>query len=123
QMLNKPLDELELLDTISLDKDSLFWSYQRPFHNSIIVNDSLSLYVSHIYQRNHPVFESSGISSRYTDSITEVSIRFRNEMIPLNILKVENLEGNVEWVSDFPMSNEFNHENNYGFFSLNLTST
>lgn len=122
QILNKPLDELELLDTISLDKDSLFWSYQRPFHNGIIVNDSLSLYVSHIYQRNHPIFESSGSSSRYTDSITEVSIRFRNEMIPLNIIKIEKIEGNVELVLDLPMSNEFNHETNYGSFSLNLIS-
>jgi len=115
------LKELELIDTVNINKDSLMLSFEN-YRNNIITKDGTKLNIEKVFSVNHPEIKQGGGSYRDRDTSFFSSIDFNYDIMPINIINIEKISGNVEWEVDLPVATNYNEEQKRGSFSLGLTS-
>ncbi len=114
--------ELTLMDTLSIMKDSLLLSYTG-VKGSISVHNNIKLIVNEVYSINHPEIRSGGGSSYPNESgKTEKNMYFSYDLMPINVVDIENIEGDLDWDVSLPLVADFNTEQKSGSFNLTFTT-
>lgn len=115
------LSELELIDTLTINKDSLM-TYFVKYRNRISINETEKVNIENVFSFNHPDIERGGGSYRDRDTAFFTSLGFYYDLMPINIINVEKISGNVEWEVDLPIPANYNPEQKRGSFELGLSS-
>ncbi len=119
------IKELELIDTLAIFKDSLLVSLGNNYR-AIIINDTVKLKLEKVFSLNHPEIHSDGVGSSFSNidgtNETEIHMDFSYDLMPINIINIENLEGSLNWDVNLPLSTDYDQEQKSGSFSLKFTA-
>lgn len=119
------IKELKMIETMAIFKDSLLVSLD-DYNRAIVINDTVKLKVEKVFSVNHPEINSDGGGSSYSyiDSTnkTEIHMNFRYDLLPIDVIDIENMEGNLDWDVSLPLKADFDIEQKSGSFSLKFTA-
>jgi len=114
------ISKWEKRDTISFDKQEILEAFNNrklrtPFEfadNTYVLNN--------IEDLDNPIIKSRGHSSRTIDGISTKILNLNFDLVPIEIISIENLEGNVKWKTDLPVKPQFDQRRLKGSFKLSI---